>query len=101
MVSGSRYENLNRFLTPFFQKLPGANIETNTQDARKALVSLTHEDDEQSVSFDVKSLYTNVPNGEAIEIALRERSLFKQPSSTYRKVRHEKFVKACSDTCSF
>ena len=35
-IPGSSYENLNRFLTPFFQKLPGANIETNTQDARKA-----------------------------------------------------------------
>ena len=58
--------------TRFFQKIPGANIETNTQDARKALESLTLEDDEQIVSLDVKSLYTNVPVGEAIEIALRE-----------------------------
>ena len=71
-IPGSSYENLNRFLTPFFQKLPGANIETNTQDARKALESLTLEDDEQIVSLDVKSLYTNVPVGEAIEIALRD-----------------------------
>ena len=36
-IPGSSYEN--RFLTPFFQRLPGANIETNTQDARKALES--------------------------------------------------------------
>ena len=71
-IPGSSYENLNRFLTPFFQKLPGANIETNTQDATKALESLTLEYDEQIVSLDVKSLYTNVPVGEAIEIALRE-----------------------------
>ena len=55
-----------------FQKLPGANIETNTRDFRKALESLSLEDDEQIVSLDVKSLYTNVPVGEAIEIALRE-----------------------------
>ena len=47
------YEKLNRFLTPFFQRLPGANIETNTRDARKALESLTLEDDEQIVSLDV------------------------------------------------
>ena len=67
----SSYENLNRFLTPFFWKLPGANIETSTQDARKALESLTLEDDEQMVSLDVKRLYTIVPVGEAIEIALR------------------------------
>ena len=60
-IPGSSYENLNRFLTPFFQKLAGANIETTTQDARKALESLTLEDDEQIVCLDVKSLYTNVP----------------------------------------
>ena len=71
-IPGSSYKNLNRFLTPFFQKLPCANIETNTKDARKALESLTLEDDEQIVSLDVKSLYTNVPVGESIEIALRE-----------------------------
>ena len=71
-IPGSSYKNLNRFLTPFFQELPGANIETNTQDARKALESLTLEDDEQIVSLDVESLYTNVPVGEAIEIALRK-----------------------------
>ena len=71
-IPGSSYENLNRFVTPFFQKLPGANIETNTEDARKALESLTLEDDEQIVSHDVKSLYTNVPFRQAIEIALRE-----------------------------
>ena len=60
------------FLTQFFQKLLGANIETNTQDARKSLESLDLEDDEQIVSLDVKSLYTNDPVGEAIEIALRD-----------------------------
>ena len=67
-IPGSSYENLNRFLTQFFQKLPGANIE----DARKALESLTLKDNEQILSLDVKSLYTNVQVGEAIEIALRE-----------------------------
>ena len=40
-IPGSRYENLNRFRAPFFQKLPIANIEANTQEARKALESLS------------------------------------------------------------
>ena len=61
-------ENLNGFLTPFVHKLPGAN----TQKAREALESLTLEDDEQIVSLDVKGSYNNVPDGEVIEIALRE-----------------------------
>ena len=53
---GSSYENINRFLTSFFCKLPGANIENNTQDARKALESLTLEDDEQIVTHYVNRL---------------------------------------------
>ena len=71
-IPGRSYAKLNRFLTPCLQKLPRANIETNTQDARKALKSLTLENGEQIVSLDVKSLYTNVPVEEAIEIALRK-----------------------------
>ena len=35
-IPGSSYENLNKFLSPFFGKLPGANIETNSKDARAA-----------------------------------------------------------------
>ena len=34
-IPGCRYFNLNKFLTSFFEKLPGANIETTTLDARK------------------------------------------------------------------
>ena len=36
-IPGSCYHNLSKFLTPFFQKIEGANIETNTNDARKTL----------------------------------------------------------------
>ena len=71
-IPGSSCENLKKFCEQFFQRLPGANIETNTQDARKALESLTLENHKQIISFDLKSLFTNVPAGEAIEIALRE-----------------------------
>ena len=71
-IPASSYENLNRFPAPFFQKPPGANIETNTQDARTALESLSFEDNEQRVSLDVKSLYTNVPVRGAKVFALRE-----------------------------
>ena len=33
-IPGSSYQNLNKFLPLFFQRLPGANIETNSKDAR-------------------------------------------------------------------
>ena len=69
---GSSYENLNKFLSHFFEKLPGANIETNSKDARAALEATKLDEDELVVSPDVKSLYTNVPVEEAIEMTLKE-----------------------------
>ena len=51
--------------------MPGANIETNSKDARAALEATKLDEDELVVSLDVKSLYTNVPVEEAIEIALK------------------------------
>ena len=71
-VPGSSYENLNKFFSPFFGKLPGANIETNSQDARAALEATNLDEDELVGSLDVKSLYTNVTVEEAIEIALKK-----------------------------
>ena len=73
-IQGSCYHKLNKFLTPFFQKIEGANIETNTNDARKTLEQIKLEKDEKILSLDVKSLYTNVPIKEAINIA--QRSLY-------------------------
>ena len=65
-ILGSSSENLYRFLAPFFQKLPGANIETNSQHARRAFYSLALEDNEQLLSPDAKTLYTNLPLGEVV-----------------------------------
>ena len=41
--------------------LPGANIETNSKDARAALEAAKLDEDKLVVSLDVKNLYTNVP----------------------------------------
>ena len=71
-IPGSSYENLNIFLSPFFERLPGANIETSSKDARAALEAIKLNEVELVVSLDVKSLYTNVPVEGAIEIALKE-----------------------------
>ena len=48
-----------------------ANIETNTNDARKTLEQIKLDKDKQILSLDVKSLYTHVSVNEAINIALR------------------------------
>ena len=69
----------------FFEKNEGANIETNSLDAREILESPNFEPNENLISLIVKRLYTNVPLKEAIDIALRK--LFEQyePPSIARK----------------
>ena len=59
-ITGSSYENLDKFLSPFFEKLLGANIETNSKDAKAALEATKLVEDEL------------VPVEEAIEIALKD-----------------------------
>ncbi|XP_075241736.1 uncharacterized protein LOC142336708 [Convolutriloba macropyga] len=65
-ILGSSYDT--KFLSPFFERLPGANIETDTKDARAALEATILDEDKLLVSLDVKSMYTKVPVEEAIEI---------------------------------
>ena len=72
-------------MAKYFDEIEGANIETNTQMAREILEKTELDSDESIISLDVKSLYTNVPLKEAIEIALRR--LYEQvnPPETSRK----------------
>ena len=76
---------LNKVLEKFFEKIEGANIETNSLDARETLESTNLEPNENLISLDVKSLYTNVPLKEAIDIALRKLYEQDDPPSIARK----------------
>ena len=84
-LPGSSYDNLNKTFAKYFYEIEGANIETNTQMAREILEKTELDSDESIISLDVKSLYTNVPLKEAVEIALRR--LYEQvnPPETSRK----------------
>ena len=64
-LPGNSYYNLNKVLAKIFEKIEGANIETNSLDAREVLESTNLEPNENLISPDVKSLYTNVPLKEA------------------------------------
>ena len=72
-LPGSSYENLNKMLSRIL-----ANIETNSKEARETIENIALDPDETIKSLDVKSLYTNVPLKEAIEIALQK--LYSQES---------------------
>ena len=79
-LPGSSHENLNKKLAKFFDNIDGLNIETNTKDARETIENIALDPDEAVISLDVRSLYTNVPLKEAIEIALQK--LYSQGSPT-------------------
>ena len=81
-MPGSSYYKLNKVLAKCFEKIEGANIETNSPDGREILESTNLEPNENLISLDVKSLYTNVPLKEAIDIALYEQD---EPPSIARK----------------
>ena len=76
---------MNKVLANFFEKIEGANIETNSLDAREILESTNLEPNENLISLDVKSLYTNVPLKEAIDIALRKLYEQNETASIARK----------------
>ena len=84
-LPGSSYDNLNKTLAKYFDEIEGANIETNTQMAREILEKTELDSDESIISLDVKSLYTNVPLKEAVEIALRRLYEEVNPPETSRK----------------
>ena len=68
---GIPYHNLNKVYTPLFEQVPGANMETFSLQAREKLENIKFDENDQIVFLDVKSLYTNIPVSETIEIALR------------------------------
>ena len=63
-------------LATLFDNIDGANIESNTKDARETIENIAL--DETIISLNVESLFTKVPLKEAIEIALHK--LYSQDS---------------------
>ena len=68
-LPSSSYETLYKMFAKFFDNIDGANIETNTKEARETIENIALDPDETTRSLDVTSLYTNVSLKEAIEIA--------------------------------
>ena len=84
-LPGSSYYNLNKVLAKVVVKNEGANIETNSLDAREILESISFEPKEILISPYLKSLYTNIPLKEAIHFALRKLYEQDEPLSIARK----------------
>ena len=68
-MPGSAYHKLAVELGCYLKRLPQANINVNVPKVQESITSLSLEPDEDLVSLDVVSLFTNVPVKEAIIIA--------------------------------
>ena len=95
-MPGSSYYNLKKVLAKLFEKIEGTNIETNSLYAREILENTNLEPDENLISLIVKSLNTNAPLKEAIDISLRK--LYEQvdPPSVARKTMKRLLIMAVS-----
>ena len=69
---GSFYGKLKKTQPKFFDKIQGANIETNTETARYMIENTKLESEECIISLEVKILYPNFPLKDANDIALRK-----------------------------
>ena len=67
-MPGSAYQNVAKQVALWLSQVPECNIQTSTKDIRDTLKDVQLEPDEELVSFDVASLYTNVPVREAIDV---------------------------------
>ena len=81
-------------MAKYFDKIEGANRETNTQMAREILKKT---DSGESIMFvDVKSLYFNIPLQNAVEIALRRLYERINPPEISRKTMKKLLILAVS-----
>ena len=67
-MPGSPYDKIGKFLSMYLSKLPECMIKVSTSDISDSLKDIIIRDDEEIVSFDVTSLYTNVPVVESISV---------------------------------
>ena len=67
-MPGSVYHPIANVVTKWLNVVPECQINTSTKQVADSLKEVQLEDDEVIVSFDVSSLYTNVPVQEAIDV---------------------------------
>ena len=68
----SSSQNVNKKIGRIFDKIEGANIERDMQEAREIIEKVKLDSDGNTILLNVKSLYTDVPLNDAIGIALRK-----------------------------
>ena len=67
-MPGSAYHKVAEYVAEQLANVPQYKINTSTEKINKKIRETRLEDDEEMISFDVVSLYTNVPVREAIDV---------------------------------
>ena len=65
-MPGSAYHKIGIQVAEWLSAVPECGINTSTQEIADSLDDIQLDEDEEVASFDIKSLYTNVPLIEAI-----------------------------------
>ena len=68
-MPGTPYEKVGTWVTEWLSSIPSSQIRCTNKQVVDKIKNITLEDEEVIVSFDVSSLYTNVPVDEAIQEA--------------------------------
>ena len=76
-MPGSAYHQIAEYIAECLAVVPGCNINTSTREICDRIKNVTLGKEEEMVSFDVVSLYTNVPLLEAIHVCTE--LLYSQP----------------------
>ena len=67
-MPGSAYQNVAKKVASWLSNIPECRINTSTEKVTSELQDISLSSEETLVSFDVTSLYTNVPVKESIQV---------------------------------
>ena len=89
-MPGSAYHQIAEYIAECLSVVPDCNINASTKEICDRIRNVTLEEGEEMVSFDVVSLYTNVPLREAILVCAD--LLYSQPEDKIPVIRKDTFI---------
>ena len=92
-MPGSAYYKVAEYVAEHLANVPQCNINTSTTEICEKIKELRLEDDEELISYDVVSMYTNVPVLEAIQVCTD--MLYNLKPDKRPKIDKDTFIQLC------